>query len=58
MHNLTFDVITDEEIVLRTGDIAYVKLEFVFVPEYIKPEMKLVFREGKVKAIGKVVQLL
>jgi GTPase len=58
IHNLTFDVITDEEIVLRTGDIAYVKLEFVFVPEYIKPEMKLVFREGKVKAIGKVVQLL
>lgn len=58
IHNLTFDVNTDEEIVLRTGDIAYVKLEFVFVPEYIKPEMKLVFREGKVKAIGKVVQLL
>lgn len=56
-HNLTFDVKTDEEIVLRTGDIAYVKLEFVFVPEYIKPDMKLVFREGKVKAIGKVVQL-
>jgi GTPase len=56
-HNLTFDVKTDDEIVLRTGDIAYVKLEFVFVPEYIKPDMKLVFREGKVKAIGKVVQL-
>lgn len=55
--NLSLDVKTDEDIVLRTGDIAYVKLEFVFVPEYIKPEMKLVFREGKVKAIGKVVQL-
>lgn len=57
-NNLKFDVKSDEEIVLRTGDIAYVKLEFVFVPEYIKPDMKLVFREGKVKAIGKVVPLL
>lgn len=56
-NNLLFNDRIDNDVILRTGDIAYVKLEFVFVPEYIKPEMKLVFREGKVKAIGKVVQL-
>jgi small GTP-binding protein len=40
---------------LRTGDKAQVKLEFIMRPEYIKPQMKLIFREGKVKAVGKVI---
>lgn len=37
---------------LRSGDIAIVKLEFIIKPEYIKTGMKLIFREGKVKATG------
>jgi GTPase len=41
--------------VLRTGDRANIKLQFMSKPEYIKPNMKLIFREGKVKAIGKIV---
>ena len=41
--------------VLRTGDKAYIKLEFLMKPEYIKPTMKLIFREGKVKAVGKII---
>ena len=44
-----------DENVLRTGDRAHVKLEFIIKPEYIKPQMKLIFREGKVKAVGKVI---
>ena len=45
---------TDEKI-LRTGDRACVRLEFIGKPEYIKPMMKLIFREGKVRAIGKII---
>ena len=44
-----------EENILRTGDKAYIKLEFIIKPEYIKPNMKLIFREGKVKAVGRVI---
>jgi GTPase len=41
--------------VLRTGDRAQVKLEFIMKPEYVKPQMKLIFREHKIKAVGKVI---
>jgi len=41
--------------ILRTGDRAHVKLQFLLKPEYIKPQMKLIFREGKVKAVGKIM---
>ena len=43
--------------ILRTGDKATVDLEFVMKPEYIKPGMKLIFREGKVKAVGKIINI-
>jgi hypothetical protein len=35
--------------VLRTGDRATVKFEFISHPEFIKVGMKLLFREGKTK---------
>ena len=44
--------------ILRTGDKATVDLEFIMKPEYIKPGMKLIFREGKVKAIGKIISII
>ena len=47
------EIIDDK--ILRTGDRAYIKLEFIGKPEYIKPMMKLIFREGKVRAVGKVI---
>jgi GTPase len=55
--------INDEDIsitnnILRTGDKALVKLEFIMKPEYVKENMKLIFREGKVKAIGKIIEIL
>jgi GTPase len=49
---------TKEELnVLRTGDIAKIKLSFVRKPEYIKPDMKLIFRERKVIAVGKIISV-
>jgi len=49
----TIDTVPDN--VLRTGDRAQVKLQFIMKPEYIKPQMRLIFREGKVKAVGKII---
>ena len=45
-----------EDKILRTGDIAKIKFEFLIKPEYIMEKMKLIFREGKVKAVGKVIK--
>lgn len=41
--------------VLRTGDRAVVRFRFLYRPEYLKPGMRLVFREGRTKGIGKVL---
>ena len=46
------------DLVLRTADKAYVEFEFVSHPEFIKPGMKLLFREGKTKVIRFRVMLL
>jgi GTPase len=43
---------------LRCGDKAIVKLEFGTKPEYIKTGMRMIFREGKVKAVGKIIEIL
>jgi GTPase len=55
-NKITYSI--DNDTILRTGDKATVELEFIIRPEYIKPNMKIIFREGKVRAIGKVVELL
>jgi len=39
--------------ILRTGDRATVRFEFISHPEFIKEGMKLLFREGKTKVSGK-----
>ena len=43
---------------LRTGDKAIVRFRFVKNPEYIKKDTKFVFREGKTKAVGTIVELI
>ena len=43
---------------LRCGDKAIVKLEFTTRPENIKIGMRMIFREGKVKAVGKIIEIL
>ncbi|KII92911.1 hypothetical protein PLICRDRAFT_104001 [Plicaturopsis crispa FD-325 SS-3] len=44
--------------VLRTGDRATVKFQFISHPEFIKEGMKLLFREGKTKGLGVITRLL
>lgn len=48
----------EDDSYLRTGDKALVKLEFLIRPEYIKNNMRIIFRENKVKAVGKIVEIL
>jgi len=50
------EISTDK--LLRGGDKAIVKLEFGTKPEYIKPGMRMIFREGKVKAVGKIIEII
>lgn len=40
--------------VVRTGDRAKLRLQFIRYPEYVKAGMKLITREGKTKLIGVV----
>ncbi|EPQ57551.1 P-loop containing nucleoside triphosphate hydrolase protein [Gloeophyllum trabeum ATCC 11539] len=44
--------------ILRTGDRATVKFEFISHPEFVKEGMKLLFREGKTKGLGVITRLL
>jgi GTPase len=46
----------DSEKILRTGDKAKAKLQFLIKPEYVKVGMKLIFREGKIRALGKIIE--
>ena len=43
---------------LRTGDKAVVHFRFLKNPEYLKLGTKFVFREGKTKAVGTIVELV
>ena len=43
---------------LRTGDKASVHFRFIKNPEYLHPGMRIIFREGRTKAIGNVTKLL
>jgi hypothetical protein len=42
---------------LRTGDKATVRFRFIKMPEFLKPDMRMVFREGRTKAVGTVTKL-
>ncbi|KAL8592665.1 GTP-binding protein 1 [Nucella lapillus] len=42
---------------LRTGDKAMVRFRFIKNPEYLKNNMRLVFREGRTKAVGTITNL-
>lgn len=42
---------------LRTGDKATIRFRFIKNPEYLRPDMRMVFREGRTKAIGTTTKL-
>jgi len=44
-------------IILRPGSRAKVRFEFVKRPEYIRPGMKMLFRDGRVRGVGKVTAI-
>lgn len=54
--NIT-DLEGKEQDYLRLGDRALVEFKFVYRPEYIQPDTMLIFREGKTKGIGKIVEV-
>ena len=43
---------------LRTGDEAGVHFRFIKNPEYLRIGQRMVFREGRTKAIGNIVRLI
>ncbi|XP_060826707.1 GTP-binding protein 1 [Bombus pascuorum] len=54
----TASIISMSQDCLRTGDKALVRFRFIKHPEYIKPGQRIVFREGRTKAVGNVVKLI
>lgn len=44
----------DNEIVLRPGSRAKVRFEFAQRPEYVRPGMRMLFRDGRVRGVGLV----
>lgn len=53
----TASIITMSEEHLRTGDKAQVRFRFIKNPEYLRTGMRMVFREGRTKAVGNVTAL-
>lgn len=43
---------------LRTGDKALIHFRFIKHPEYIVPGQRMVFREGRTKAVGNVIRII
>lgn len=54
----TASILSMSQDCLRTGDKALVHFRFIKHPEYIKPGQRMVFREGRTKAVGNVVKLI
>lgn len=50
-------VVSDEKPVIRTGDRAKLRLQFLRSPEYIKPGVRLITREGRTRLIGRVASV-
>lgn len=48
---------TDNDDVLRTGDRATVRFQFCYKPEFIRKGFRILLAEGKVKIIGKVINI-
>ncbi len=48
---------TFDKLALRTGDKARVHFKFVHKPEYLKKGFQIIFREGKIRGVGTIVDL-
>ena len=56
--NIKNNVDPDEKNLLRTGDQAKVKFEFMFRPEFLEKESLFIFRENNAKGVGKIISTL
>ena len=54
----TASILSMSQDCLRTGDKALVHFRFVKNPEYIKTGQRMVFREGRTKAVGNILRLI
>lgn len=54
----TATILTMNRDCLRTGDKAQVHFRFIKTPEYLHVDQRLVFREGRTKAVGTITKLL
>ncbi|KAJ3600284.1 hypothetical protein NHX12_031270 [Muraenolepis orangiensis] len=54
----TATILTMNRECLRTGDKASVHFRFIKTPEYLHCDQRLVFREGRTKAVGTITKLL
>ena len=53
----TASIITMNRDHLRTGDKASCRFRFIKNPEYIRPDTRMVFREGRTKAVGSITKI-
>ena len=53
----TASIITMSQEHLRTGDKAICRFRFIKNPEYMRSDMRMVFREGRTKAVGNITKL-
>lgn len=55
--NIKKNVASDNKL-LRTGDQAKVRFQFLFKPEFIENESMFIFRENNAKGVGKIINTL
>ena len=53
----TATILTMNKDCLRTGDKASVHFRFIKTPEYLHTDQRLVFREGRTKAVGTITKV-
>lgn len=54
----TASIVSMSKETLRTGDKAVIHFRFIKHPEYLTPGQRLVFREGRTKAVGNVLKII
>ncbi len=53
----TAKIIDMDKEIIRTGDKALVKFQFLYSPEYLIEGRQIIFREGRTKGIGKITKI-
>jgi len=51
-------VLSIDKNVVRTGDRAHIHFRFMYHPEYVKEGSRFIFREGRTKGIGKILNII